>query len=159
MQLWTRHLRQTLVFMWSRALRENFNFYFFQEFFASFEKKSIFGGWTGRWGIILWSLQISWHFLVSWHPKSCVVRHLVTKLVYTMFNTINHTSFHWWLKRNLSDIKKYPIFWPWLSGNFFFAFYVFLAASFVKSSSHILAGIHFIFLKQRPRLNLKSFQY
>ena len=32
LQLWTKYLRQTLVFMWNSALREKFNFYFGEGF-------------------------------------------------------------------------------------------------------------------------------
>ena len=131
-----------------------FQFPFFQEFFASIGKSSILGGGLSA------RVQISWHFLISWRPMSCAVRHLVTQLVYTMFITINHASFHLWLKKNLVKHKKVSKFFDhdYLQ-NFVSLFMISLTASFVKSSSHIFAGIYFIFLKQRPRLNLKSFQY
>ena len=32
LQLWTKYLRQTLVFMWNSTLREKFNFYFWGGF-------------------------------------------------------------------------------------------------------------------------------
>ena len=32
LQLWTKYLRQALVFMWNSALREKFNFYFGEGF-------------------------------------------------------------------------------------------------------------------------------
>ena len=32
LQLWTKYLRQTLVFMWNSALQEKFNFYFGEGF-------------------------------------------------------------------------------------------------------------------------------
>ena len=40
----------------------------------------------------------------------------------------------------------------------FFSFYVFINISIIKNS-HVLAGIIFIFLRKRPRPNLKGFQY
>ena len=43
-------------------------------------------------------------------------------------------------------------------GNFFLLFMSLLTAHIVNNS-HILAGIYFIFLKKRPRPNLKVFQY
>ena len=42
--------------------------------------------------------------------------------------------------------------------NFLFLFMILLTAAIVKNS-HMLAEIHFIFLKQCPGLNLKVIQY
>ena len=68
-----------------------------------------------------------------------------------MFITSNHGSFHLWLKDRLAKHKKVSKFLDhdYLQ-NFLLLFMFFLTASFVKSSSHILAGFYFMFLKQRP---------
>ena len=42
LQSWTNCMRQTLVFMWNSAIRENFNFYFSAVFFWRFEIFLIF---------------------------------------------------------------------------------------------------------------------
>ena len=46
LQSFTKYLRLILVFMWNNAQREKFNF-FFQEFFASFDKTFILAGGLG----------------------------------------------------------------------------------------------------------------
>ena len=131
-----------------------FQFPFFQEFFCQYWQRFHLGGWTQRRGTDFLT------FLNLLASMSSAVRHLVTQLVYSMFITINHASFHLWLKRNLVKHKKvFKFFDHDYLQNFVSLFMISLTASFVKSSSHIFAGIYFIFLKQRPRLNLKSFQY
>ena len=68
-----------------------------------------------------------------------------------MFITSNHASFHLWLKGSLAKHKKVSKFLDhdYLQNLLLRVMFI-LTASFVKSSSHILAGIYFIFLKQRP---------
>ena len=56
LQSWTKYLRQTRVFLWNRALREESNFYL-PEFFASIDKIFILGAGL-RTRIIPWSFGI-----------------------------------------------------------------------------------------------------
>ena len=41
----------------------------------------------------------------------------------------------------------------------FLLLFMFLLTALIVKNIHILAGIYFIFLKNRPRPNLKGFQY
>ena len=52
LQVWARYLKQTLVFMLNRALRE-----FFQEFFTSIGKIFFWGEYV-QWAMILWGFGI-----------------------------------------------------------------------------------------------------
>ena len=96
------------------------------------------------------------HFLLS---KSWVVRELMRQLVYTMFITNNHASFHLWREENLlkyQNVSKYNGH-DYLQ-NFVLLFMSLLRVPLVKNS-RILAGIYSIFPRKRPRPNLKVFQY
>ena len=41
----------------------------------------------------------------------------------------------------------------------FYSLFMFLSTHLIVKNSRILAGIYFIFLKERPRQNVKGFQY
>ena len=56
-QSWTKCLRQTLVFIWNRALRQNFDLYFLAVF-RYYQQNFYFGKKTGREVVNLWSLEI-----------------------------------------------------------------------------------------------------
>ena len=104
-QSWPKYMRQTLVLVWNSALREKFNFNFWAVF-ATIGKIFI---WKERLSTRLYfyeNLRSSWYFLISEDPKSSGVRQLVRQLVYTIFNTNNHYSFHLWWKENLLKHQK-----------------------------------------------------
>ena len=55
-------------------------------------------------------MRSSWYFLISWGPKSYVVRQLVRQLVNTMFIANNHDSFHLSWHKNFvkyQNVSKY----------------------------------------------------
>ena len=69
LQSWPKYFRQTLIFVWNSTLQEKFNFFFFQDFFASIDKILIL--WV-RLSARLWFyvLRFSWYLLISLGPKS-----------------------------------------------------------------------------------------
>ena len=60
LQSWTKYLRQTLVFMWRRALPKKVQFLFFNKFFASIDKSFVL---EGRLSTRLWKFEIFLIFL------------------------------------------------------------------------------------------------
>ena len=74
------------------------------------------------------------------------------------FITNNHASFHLCWKENLLNhqVSKYSE--HYCLQNFLLLFMSLLTTVIVKNN-HILTGIYLIFLKNRPRPNLKGFQY
>ena len=87
-QPFTKCLRQTLFFMWNRALREKFNFFFLSSFLLILAKYLFCEK-----NLALWNFRIFLIFPNFQNPKSHVVQYLVRQLVYTNFITNNHTSF------------------------------------------------------------------
>ena len=107
LQPWTKYLRQALDFKWNSKLRKS-SISIFHEFFASIGIIFIWGGEAGGGALILWGFLDFSRFLGSWFPKVffflCghgVVRQLVRQLVFNIFITNNHASFHLWGKQNL----------------------------------------------------------
>ena len=77
-------------------------------------------------------MRSSWYFLISYGPKSYVVRPVMRQLVYTMFIPNNHDFFHLWWHDNFvkyQNVSKYydqdctcVLFFqvcPLLGGNFY----------------------------------------
>ena len=88
------------------------------------------------------------------------------QLVYTMFITNTHISFHLCWKENLITHEKFPKYYDHDCLQFFFlgggggggGFMSLLTAPIVKNSD-IFAGIYFIFLEERHWSNSKVLQY
>ena len=102
LQSWTKYLRQTLVLMSNRALRDygkKFNFCF-SEFFCQY------------WKNIHFEKKIEILLIFPNFVRSSVWSHSANSeaIVYTMFITNNHTSFYLWWKENRvkhQDLSKY----------------------------------------------------
>ena len=89
----------------------------------------------------------SWYLLISWDPRSYVVRQLVRQLVYTMFVRNNRASFHLRWKKNLVNHGKVPKYCETdCLQNFVLISMLLLRGKIVKNS-HIKAEFFFIFLK------------
>ena len=74
------------------------------------------------------------------------------------FITNNLASFHLWRKKKLVKHQKFLKYYDHCClQNFILNFMSSLTVPIVKNS-HILAGIYFIFLKERPRPNSKALQ-
>ena len=58
-----------------------------------------------------------------------------------------------------STIKKSQNIMNMIFCKTFSLIFMSLLTALIVKNSHILAGIYFAFLKKRPRLNLKGFQY
>ena len=109
----------------------------FQQFFASINKIFV-------WGTLGYN---SMNILDVPKSKSYVDLQLVRQLVYTMFITNNHASFHLWGKEYLVKYQKVSKHYVQdCLQNFLLLFMILFTASIVKGS-HILAGIYVIFLK------------
>ena len=97
LQLFPRVLRQTLVFMWNRALWEKFRFLFFRRFLLMLAGLSFLGG-NKRWVIILvWSSEVFVVFpnFIRYLILSRRNRREETHIL--NFITNNYASFHlWW---------------------------------------------------------------
>ena len=97
--------------MWNSAQREKFNFVF-QVFSASINKISF---WQGDWALVYGSMKFRQFLDISWFPKTISLffflcghwgppsakSEVIRQLVYTMFISNNHPSFHLWWKENL----------------------------------------------------------
>ena len=66
---------------------------------------------------------------------------------YTIFITNNHASFHLWWKENLVKYQKVSEYYVRDCLQNFLLLFMFLLKAKIVKSSHILAGIYFIFLK------------
>ena len=96
-QSWRKYLRQTVKFLklfYEIALYEKSSNSIFQEFFASIDKILILGSKTEHEATIHEVLTSSSYFLISSGPKTEIVWRLVRQLVFTLFITNNHDSFH-----------------------------------------------------------------
>ena len=127
----------------------------FKECFASVGGIFFLGG-TGRWVIIPWGIDIGLDFpnCLRIYVRNCLeTREANCKY---QFISSNQASFRLWWKENLGKHQKFSIFWP---QNYLLNFMSLLTVPIVKNS-HILAGIYFIFLKERPRFGIpKALQY
>ena len=93
-----------------------------------------------------------WEFAdIFWFPKI-----LSLKVIWQLI-TNNPASFHLWWKENLLSQQKVSKHYE-LDCKILFCFLCLLTALIVNNS-HILAGLHFIFLKEHPRPNLKPYHY
>ena len=80
-----------------------FKFPFFTSFLLVLTK---FSFWEEDWALGYNSMKF-WNFsVISYLPKSFVVRQLVRQLVYTIFVTNNQALFHFWWKENLLKHQK-----------------------------------------------------
>ena len=75
---------------------------------------------------------------------------LVRQLLYTMFITNNHASFHLWQKENLVKYQKVSKCYVRDCLQNFILLFIFLLTALVVKNSLSLAGIYFIFPKNRP---------
>ena len=102
-------------------------------------------------------LRIFWYSLISQGYKSKVVPHFEMELVYTVFISNNRASLHFQWKVNFIKCEKVSKFYENDSvQNFPF---LFMSSSTVIRNSYISARIFFIFLKTRPKTNLKDLIY
>ena len=69
------------------------------------------------------------------------------QLVYTMFITSNHASFHLWWKQNLVKYQKVSKYYVCDRLQNFVLLSMFLLTALIVKNSLILAGFYFIFLK------------
>ena len=80
------------------------------------------------------------------------------QLVYTVFINNNHASFYLWLKGNLVKHQRLSKSHDHDYMQAFLLLFMSLLTPPIVEKSHILAGIYFIFLQERPRPNSKVFQ-
>ena len=89
LQLWIKYLRQSLVFMWNRAMG-NIQFLFFKSFLLVSKKMPF---WEEDWALCF--TMKFWEFAdISIEPQSEAVQELLRQLLYTMFITDHHILFH-----------------------------------------------------------------
>ena len=81
------------------------------------------------------------------------------QVVYAMFITNIHSSFHLWLKENLVKHQNVSEYYDHGSFQNVLLLFISLLTAPIFKNSHILAVIYFIFLKICRELNLKDFQY
>ena len=102
--------------------------------------------------IILCFFKTSWYFQIFWDPKSYLIWEIVTQLLYTMFISKNHASFHLCWNQHLvkhQKVSKYYI--NDCLQNFLLVFLSLLAVVPIVESSHSLARISSISLNKRPK--------
>ena len=103
-------------------------------------------------------MRLFWSFLISKDLKSLVVRQLVGQLVYTMFINNNDVSFYLRLKGNLLKHQRLSKSHDHDYMQAFLLLFMPLLTPPIVEKSHILAGIYFIFLQERPRPGSRVFQ-
>ena len=139
-------LRQTLVFVSNRALREKVfsgNFFYFSG-----------GFWEEDWALGHNSMKF-WDFAdIPNFPR--FVWQLVRQLEHTMFITNNIASFHLCQTQKIwSNIKKSQKIVTTIVCEIFFCFLCLFNSSSCWNS-HSLTRIYFLFLKSIPRPKLKA---
>ena len=159
--------------VWSELESKKYNFWceivhnrksvisVFQEFSSSIKKTFILVGRldTKVSFYAVWTL--SWFFLISKDPQSSslvrkVVKEPVRQLVYTVFISNNHASFHLCWKKNLVKHKEISKYYKTDCLQYFLLVFTFLlTAKFVKNS-HIYARMFFIVLKSVPKQTWSS---
>ena len=81
------------------------------------------------------------------------------QLVYTMFITNTHISFHLCWKENLITHEKFSKYYDHDCQQFFWGGFMSLLTAPVVKNSDIFAGIYFIFFEERHWSNSKVLQY
>ena len=76
-----------------------------------------------------------------------------------MFIINNRASFHSWCKKKLEKHQKVAKYFDHDCLKNFLLLFMSLLTDQIAKNSHIFDRIYFIFLKKRPRPNLKVFQY
>ena len=143
-QSWTKHLRETLVFISNRALQEKFNFCF-SEVFCKYGKKFYFGKKAEHWAIFLLSFKILLMFPNFLYLKSFGNSRDNSYMPFLLLIiTFRFTCDEKKVWSNIKRVSKHDDY-DCLQ-NFNLLFMSLITAPIVKHSQ-ILAGIYFILLK------------
>ena len=81
-------------------------------------------------------------------PKSYVVRQLVRQLIYTIFISNSHDSFHLWWKKNSVKNQKVSKYYDKDFLKNFLLLFMSLSTTPILKNSHFWAKSYFIFLKK-----------